>query len=95
MKEKSGLIVKVSGPLVVAENIPGAKMYEMVYVGTKRLFGEIIEVKKNLSSIQVYEDTSGIGPGEPVYSTGTALSVELGLVLLVQYMMVFKGLLMF
>jgi len=78
MKEKSGLIVKVSGPLVVAENIPGAKMYEMIYVGTKRLFGEIIEVKKNLSSIQVYEDTSGIGPGEPVYSAGTALSVELG-----------------
>jgi V/A-type H+-transporting ATPase subunit A len=78
MEEKYGLIAKVSGPLVVAENIPNAKMYEMVYVSTKRLFGEIIEVKGNMSSIQVYEDTSGIGPGEPVYPTGTALSVELG-----------------
>jgi V/A-type H+-transporting ATPase subunit A len=53
-------------------------MYEMVYVGSKRLFGEIIEVRENLSSIQVYEDTSGIGPEEPVYPTGTSLSVELG-----------------
>ena len=78
MKEKSGRIVKVSGPLVVAENIPNAKMYEMVYVGSRRLFGEIIEVRGNLSSIQVYEDTSGIGPGEPVDPTGTPLSVELG-----------------
>ncbi len=78
MKERTGTIVKVSGPLVVAEDIPGAKMYEMVYVSEKRLFGEIIEIKGNLSSIQVYEDTSGIGPGDPVYSTGMPLSVELG-----------------
>ncbi|BAL81284.1 V-type ATP synthase subunit A [Caldisericum exile] len=78
MEERIGKIVKVAGPLVVASDIPNAKMYEMVYVGEKRLFGEIIEVRGNLSSIQVYEDTSGIGPGEPVYSTGMPLSVELG-----------------
>jgi len=78
MEEKVGRIIKVAGPLVVAKDIPNAKMYEMVYVGDKRLFGEIIEVKGNLSSIQVYEDTSGIGPDEPVYATGMPLSVELG-----------------
>jgi len=73
-----GKIVKVSGPLVVAEDIPQAKMFEMVHVSDKRLFGEIIEIKGNKSSIQVYEDTSEIGPGEPVYATGLPLSVELG-----------------
>lgn len=78
MVENLGKIIKVAGPLVVAEDIPGAKMYEMVYVSDRRLFGEIIEVKGNLSSIQVYEDTSGIGPGEPVYPTALPLSVELG-----------------
>jgi len=78
MEQKAGKIVKVSGPLVVALGLPGAKMYEMVYVGEKRLFGEIIEIKGDLSSIQVYEDTSGIGPNEPVFPTGSQLSVELG-----------------
>ncbi|MGB9694749.1 MAG: V-type ATP synthase subunit A [Caldisericaceae bacterium] len=78
MEDRSGTIVKVSGPLVVAQGIPGARMYEMVFVGVKRLFGEIIEIKGDNASIQVYEDTSGVGPGEPVYSTGTPLSVELG-----------------
>lgn len=78
MEERVGKIIKVSGPLVVASNILDARMYEMVYVGKKRLFGEIIEIKGNESSIQVYEDTSGIGPGEPVYATGAPLSVELG-----------------
>ncbi len=78
MNEQSGVIVKVSGPLVVAHGIPDARMYEMVYVGNKRLFGEIIEIKRDNASIQVYEDTSGIGPGEPVFSTGMPLSVELG-----------------
>jgi len=78
MKEKIGRVVKVAGPLVVAENIPQAKMFEMVYVSDKNLFGEIIEIKGNKASIQVYEDTSGIGPGEFVYSTGLSLSVELG-----------------
>jgi V/A-type H+-transporting ATPase subunit A len=78
MEEHSGIIVKVSGPLVVAKGIPEAGMYEMVFVGEKRLFGEIIEIKGDNASIQVYEDTSGVGPGEPVYSTGMPLSVELG-----------------
>jgi len=78
MEEKIGYVVKVAGPLVIARDIPNAKMYEMVYVSDKKLFGEIIEVKQNLASIQVYEDTSLIGPGEPVYSTGLPLSVELG-----------------
>ncbi len=78
MKENIGKVVKVSGPLVVAEGIPDAKMYEMVYVSDKKLFGEIIEIKGSRSSIQVYEDTSGVGPGDAVYSTGLPLSVELG-----------------
>jgi len=78
MEDRSGTIVKVSGPLVVAEGIPDARMYEMVLVGVKKLFGEIIEIKGGDASIQVYEDTSGVGPGEPVYSTGMPLSVELG-----------------
>ena len=78
MDEKIGTIVRVAGPLVVAKDIPDPKMYEMVYVGENRLFGEVIEIRQNLASIQVYEDTSGIGPGEPVFATGAPLSVELG-----------------
>jgi V/A-type H+-transporting ATPase subunit A len=73
-----GTIIKVSGPLVVAENMLGAKMYDVVRVSDKRLIGEIIEVRGDRASIQVYEETSGLGPGEPVYTTGQALSVELG-----------------
>lgn len=73
-----GRIIKVSGPLVVAENMRGAKMYDVVRVSDKRLIGEVIEVRGDRASIQVYEETSGLGPGEPVYSTGQALSVELG-----------------
>lgn len=73
-----GRIIKVSGPLVVAENMEGAKMYDVVRVSDRRLIGEIIELRKDKASIQVYEETSGLGPGEPVYSTGQALSVELG-----------------
>ncbi|MBT9173321.1 MAG: V-type sodium ATPase catalytic subunit A [Syntrophomonadaceae bacterium] len=73
-----GRIIKVSGPLVVAENMPDAKMYDVVRVSDKRLIGEIIELRGDRASIQVYEETSGLGPGEPVYSTGQALSVELG-----------------
>jgi V/A-type H+/Na+-transporting ATPase subunit A len=76
--ESVGRIIKVSGPLVVAENMPGAKMYDVVRVSDKRLIGEVIEVRGDRASIQVYEETSGLGPGEPVYSTGQALSVELG-----------------
>ncbi|MBS3897364.1 MAG: V-type ATP synthase subunit A [Dethiobacter sp.] len=76
--ENVGKIVKVSGPLVVAENMTGAKMFDVVRVSDKRLIGEIIEVRGDRASIQVYEETSGLGPGEPVYSTGLPLSVELG-----------------
>ncbi len=73
-----GEIVKVAGPLVVAKNMLGSKMYDVVYVSDHRLIGEIIELKEDRASIQVYEDTTGIGPGEPVYPTGEPLSVELG-----------------
>ena len=74
----AGRIIKVSGPLVVAEGIPGAKMYDVVRVSESRLIGEIIEIRGDRASIQVYEETTGLGPGEPVYSTGNPLSVELG-----------------
>lgn len=73
-----GRIIKVSGPLVVAEGMSEAKMYEVVRVSDKRLIGEIIELRGDKASIQVYEETSGLGPGEPVYLTGSPLSVELG-----------------
>ena len=76
--ENVGRVIKVSGPLVVAENMQGAKMYDVVRVSDKRLIGEIIEVRGDRASIQVYEETGGLGPGEPVYTTGMALSVELG-----------------
>ena len=76
--ENVGRIVKVSGPLVVAEKMAGAKMYDVVRVSDKRLIGEVIEVRGDRASIQVYEETGGLGPGEPVYTTGSALSVELG-----------------
>jgi len=68
----------VAGPLVVAEGITGAKMFDVVRVGHEKLIGEIIELRGEEASIQVYEDTSMIGPGAPVYSTGSPLSVELG-----------------
>jgi len=73
-----GKIVKVAGPLVVAENMAGSKMFDVVYVSDKKLMGEIIELKKDLASIQVYEETGGIGVGEPVYTSGEPLTVELG-----------------
>lgn len=75
---KEGKIVKVSGPLVVARGIPDIKMYDVVRVGEKNLVGEVIELHGDEASIQVYEETSGIGPGEPVRSTGQPLTVELG-----------------
>jgi len=73
-----GRIIKVSGPLVVAEGMSDARMYDVVRVSEKKLIGEIIEMRGDKASIQVYEETAGLGPGEPVYSTGEALSVELG-----------------
>ncbi|HHV19249.1 MAG TPA: V-type ATP synthase subunit A, partial [Thermoanaerobacterales bacterium] len=74
----SGVIVKVSGPLVVATGLPQAKMFDVVKVGEQGLIGEVIEVHGERLSIQVYEETSGLGPGDPVVSTGVPLSVELG-----------------
>ncbi|UCG34636.1 MAG: V-type ATP synthase subunit A [Candidatus Omnitrophota bacterium] len=72
------MIVRVSGPLVVAKNCLGAKMYDVVKVGKAGLTGEIIELKEDLAFIQVYEETAGIGPGEPIVLTHMPLSVELG-----------------
>ena len=74
---KSGRIVKVSGPLVTAEGMEDANIQDICHVGHLGLIGEIIEMRKGVASIQVYEETSGIGPGEPVTTTGEALSVEL------------------
>ena len=71
-------IAKVAGPVVTAEGLKGAKMYDVVKVGHQKLIGEIIELNKELVTIQVYEETSGIGPGEPVFSTNMPLCVELG-----------------
>ena len=70
-------ITKVAGPLVVADGMSEAKMYEVVRVSKERLVGEVIELHGDTASIQVYEETSGIGPGESVERTGTTLSVEL------------------
>jgi V/A-type H+-transporting ATPase subunit A len=75
---KTGKIIKVSGPLVVAEAMDEANIYDVCKVGQKGLIGEIIEMRGDKASIQVYEETSGIGPGDPVVTTGEPLSVELG-----------------
>ena len=75
---KVGRIIKVSGPLVIAEGMDEANVYDVVQVSENKLIGEIIEMRGDKASIQVYEETTGIGPGEPVYSTGEPLSVELG-----------------
>ncbi len=75
---KVGKIIKVSGPLVVAEGMDEANVYDVVLVSDNRLVGEIIEMRGDRASIQVYEETTGIGPGDPVYTTGEPLSVELG-----------------
>ena len=73
-----GIIKKVAGPLVIAEGMRDANMYDVVRVSEERLIGEIIEMHGDQASIQVYEETAGLGPGEPVESTGMPLSVELG-----------------
>jgi len=75
---RQGKIIRVAGPLVVASGCTGAKMYDMVKIGELGLIGEIIELREDRAFIQVYEDTTGIGPGEPVLLTGRPLSVELG-----------------
>ncbi|MBP1926413.1 V/A-type H+-transporting ATPase subunit A [Sedimentibacter acidaminivorans] len=73
-----GRVVKVSGPLVIAEGMKEADMFDVVRVSEQGLIGEIIEMRGEMASIQVYEETSGLGPGAPVETTGAQLSVELG-----------------
>ena len=75
---KTGIITKVAGPLVIADGMRDANMFDVVRVSSQRLIGEIIEMHGDKASIQVYEETSGLGPGETVESTGAPLSVELG-----------------
>jgi len=75
---KVGKVIKVSGPLVVAEGMEDANVYDVVEVSDNKLIGEIIEMRGDKASIQVYEETTGIGPGDDVYSTGSPLSIELG-----------------
>ena len=74
----TGTIKKVAGPLVIAEGMRDANMFDVVRVSGQRLIGEIIEIHGDEASIQVYEETSGLGPGEPVESMGVPMSVELG-----------------
>jgi len=78
MAATTGTVMKVSGPLVVAENMSGTKMYEVVRVGRDSLVGEIIRLEGDTASIQVYEDTSGLTVGDPLVKTGLPLSLELG-----------------
>lgn len=77
MGERRGRIVRISGSLAVAEGIPSPQMYEVAEVGEQRLVGEIVRIDGDRSYIQVYESTSGLRPGEPVYGSGSPLSVEL------------------
>ena len=74
----TGTIKKVAGPLVIAKGMRDANMFDVVRVSNQRLIGEIIEIHGDEASIQVYEETSGLGPGEPVESMGVPMSVELG-----------------
>ncbi len=74
----AGKIIKVAGPLVVADGMADAKMYDVVLVSREKLVGEVVELRGEKASLQVYEDTAGLKPGEPVVTTGSPLSVELG-----------------
>ncbi|RLE55526.1 MAG: V-type ATP synthase subunit A [Candidatus Methanomethylicota archaeon] len=76
--EKVGKIIRVAGPVVAAEGLRGARMYEVARIGEEKLIGEIIRLQGDVAIIQVYEETSGLKPGDPVYATGRPLSVELG-----------------
>ncbi len=76
-KQETGVLYRIAGPVVVAKGL-SAKMYDVVRVGKERLMGEVIQIDGEKTVIQVYEDTSGIQPGEPVENTGQSLSVELG-----------------
>ncbi len=77
-ESREGKVVKVAGPVVVADGMTGARMYDVVRVGKLSLIGEIVELRGDFASIQVYEETTGMGPGEPVIDTEAQLSVELG-----------------
>lgn len=77
-ERSNGTIVKVSGPLVIAKGLAGSKMFEMVKVGELGLFGEIIEIRGDQYSIQVYEETDDVAPGQKVIPTGVPLAAELG-----------------
>jgi V/A-type H+-transporting ATPase subunit A len=77
-EKRQGRVVKVAGPVVVAEGMAGARMYDVVRVSSLNLIGEIVEFRGDKASIQVYEETTGVGPGEPVIDTEAPLSVELG-----------------
>ncbi|MFH1416381.1 MAG: V-type ATP synthase subunit A [Elusimicrobiota bacterium] len=78
MSEIKGRVKKIAGPLIVAEGLVGVKMNEVVRVGSERLIGEVVELQGKYVSIQVYEETAGLKPGEEIFSTGSPLSVELG-----------------
>ncbi|MCK9477849.1 MAG: V-type ATP synthase subunit A, partial [Candidatus Muirbacterium halophilum] len=78
MEAPKGVISKVSGPLVVARGMENVKLFDVVLVSDKKLIGEIVEIRSDKASIQVYEDTAGLGPGEPVYTTNHPLMAELG-----------------
>ena len=76
--QEVGRVIKVSGPLIVAEGMRSCKMFDVVRVGEENLIGEIIELRDDRASIQVYEETSGLSTGAKVISTNAPLSVELG-----------------
>lgn len=76
--KKQGIITKISGPLIEAKKMANAQLFDVVRVSDKKLIGEVIELRDDIASIQVYEETAGIGPGEPVYLTNEPLSAELG-----------------
>jgi len=77
-EHQQGKITRISGPVIEADGMRGAKMYDVVRVGEERLIGEIIRLDKDIATIQVYEDTNGLTPGEIVETTGNPLSVALG-----------------
>ncbi len=78
MSQKKGTIIRISGPVVEAEGMTGARLYEVARVGNEQLIGEIIRLRGDVATIQVYELTDGLSPGEPVSPTGNSLTVELG-----------------
>ena len=73
-----GTISRINGPVITAEGITDAMMMELVHVGEARLVGEVVKLRGERAVLQVYEDTTGIKPGEPIYGSGLPLSVELG-----------------